>query len=141
MTKQRGFTLIELMIVVSIIAVLSAIALPSYQRYAGRSQATAALHELTAAKRQYEIKLNEGVTDPSEYTDIAKLGIPLETERCINSAAAPVMDAATGAVRCELKGSPAIATRVVQWSRSSDGAWRCESSLSPEYRPAGCIVL
>lgn len=42
MKKQKGFTLIELMIVVSIIAVLAAIAYPSYQRYVVKSRRAAA---------------------------------------------------------------------------------------------------
>lgn len=50
MKKQQGFTLIELMIVVAIIGILAAIALPAYQDYTARAQAAEAL-TLTAGLR------------------------------------------------------------------------------------------
>ena len=51
---QQGFTLIELMIVVAIIAILAAIAIPQYQNYVARSQMSRAMGEVGALKTAVE---------------------------------------------------------------------------------------
>ena len=50
MNAQKGFTLIELMIVIAIIGILAAIAIPAYQNYIAKSQASGALAEIAGAK-------------------------------------------------------------------------------------------
>ena len=59
MKAQKGFTLIELMIVVAIIGILAAIALPAYQDYTARAQATEALTATAGLRADIAVYLYE----------------------------------------------------------------------------------
>ncbi len=76
LNKNRGgFTLVEIMIVVAIIALLAAIAVPNFLRARKRSQATRILEDLRmidGAIDQYAIENNKGGGDSLDWADIQK---------------------------------------------------------------------
>ena len=137
----RGFTLIELMIVVAIIAILAAIALPQYQGYVARSQGAAALQEIAGARHQYEIKVNDGDTAAADFTDPGALGIPTSTTHCAHLATAPVELSGTGNIRCTIRGMHLVRDKIVQWNRAASGIWSCTSDLDARYRPSACGAI
>jgi prepilin-type N-terminal cleavage/methylation domain-containing protein len=74
-SNRQGFTLVEIMIVVAIIALLAAIAVPNFLRARKRSQATRILEDLRiidSAIDQYAIENNKAGGDPVAWTDIQK---------------------------------------------------------------------
>ncbi len=71
-TNQKGFTLIELMIVVAIIGVLSAIAVPAYKDYVSKSEASSALATLKSLQTPAELTFQE---EGSLSSAISALGV------------------------------------------------------------------
>ena len=153
-TMQKGFTLIELMIVVAIIGILAAIAIPQYQKYTARSQITAALAEISPAKTQFELALSEG--NANTITGPGSLGLQTSTKNC--STIATSATGTTGTITCTLAGSATITGGQLILTRSADvaadasgnganiGGWACSivnggtSAINTGIAPKACSV-
>lgn len=141
MTKNKGFTLIELIIVVAIVGVLSAIAIISYQTYVTRTQLMSALSELNGAKIQYELIMNDGATSAS-FT-IENMFIDEESKYCKYKVNAPVSGGAQPALECLLSGSVSsvLQGKSLYLNRQITGTWSCTTSagIETKYKPNTCI--
>lgn len=131
--NQQGFTLIELMIVVAIIGILAAIALPAYQDYTARSQAAEALTLTGGLRVDIAEKKSLGASMPTA-TDVASLvGKYVSGVTVADPAGDITVTFKTTGVATDLSGKN---IKLVY----SNNRWTCDSTstLDDKFIPSGC---
>ncbi|MGY6624256.1 pilin [Acinetobacter johnsonii] len=146
MNAQKGFTLIELMIVVAIIGILAAIAIPQYQNYIAKSQVSRVMSETGSMKTVVEDCVLNGKTAAGAcdlgWTNSNLLGAATGNAQTTGQTGLAVGISNDGAAEVEATfgGSAAatLKTKTLKWARTNAGVWTCTTNVDTKYQPAGC---
>jgi type IV pilus assembly protein PilA len=131
---QQGFTLIELMIVVAIIGILAAVAIPAYQDYTARAQAAEAFSLLDG------LKTSMTEANAQDGTWVLPAGVVTSGKYVASIAPGGASPAFTLLATYVAAGanSKILGKTVTFTYNDVTGAWTCASNLAAEIKPKSC---
>ena len=136
---QQGFTLIELMIVIAIIGILAAVALPAYQDYVSRSQAAEAMNLAGGLK----IQVADSFSDKGDFDDANSGSDGIPAAASVNGKYTTQVEVTAGVITATIgnDASATIENKVITLSpvtSSGSLAWTCSFDGDAKYMPSSC---
>ena len=144
--KQKGFTLIELMIVVAIIGILAAVAIPQYQNYVARAQVGEGLSLASGAKTAVAEYFNTNGTFPADNAEAGLSDAGTITGNYVESVTVSVADGkalitalfSTTDAHSKLQGKSMVLTAV---DHGGSIGFACSGTDIESYLPSSCRDL
>ncbi|MHC5351765.1 pilin [Metapseudomonas furukawaii] len=140
MKAQKGFTLIELMIVVAIIGILAAVAIPAYQDYTVRARVTEGLSLASSAKVAVSenamngaANLSAGWTQPSATSNVSSVTVASNTGVITITYTSQAQNVSITLTPQTSGGALAAGT-----VPTDSITWRCATTTDAKYVPAEC---
>ena len=139
---QAGFTLIELMIVVAIIGILAAIALPAYQDYTKRSHVSEGLSLAGAAKMGVTEYYSDKGQWPTSNADVGLASSASIKGNAVSSVAVGANGVITITYNTKVESGKSIIMTPTSSNTAGSITWVCNTAgantVQAKYRPATC---